>query len=45
MYKVVYYMSGGSKTSKTFKTLREATLFAIFCTPYQSVSDFYLIKD
>jgi len=38
-------MSGGYRTSKTFNTLREATLFAVYRAPFMSVSDFYLIKD
>ena len=37
MYKVKYYMTGGTFTSRTFKTLHEATMFAVYKAGFQSV--------
>jgi hypothetical protein len=30
MYKIRYYLTGGTLTSKTFNTLHETTMFAVF---------------
>ena len=37
MYKVRYYMIGGTLVTKYFASLREATQFAVYKAPFQSV--------
>ncbi len=37
MYKVRYYMTAGTLTSKTFETLHEATMFAVFKVAYGNI--------
>lgn len=37
MYKVKYYMTAGTLTSRTFETLHEATMFAVYKAGFQSV--------
>ncbi len=37
MYKVRYYMTAGTLTSKTFATLHEATMFAVYQVSYGNV--------
>lgn len=38
-------MVGGSLTSKTFPNFHEATMFAVYKAPFQSVHSIDLIKD
>lgn len=40
MYKVRYYMTGGTLTSKTFPNLHEATMFAVYEAGFQAVHSF-----
>lgn len=44
MYKVRYYLSGGTLVSKKFETLHDATMFAVFQTPFRSVYSIDKIK-
>jgi hypothetical protein len=44
MYVVKYYMVAGTLTSKTFPTLHEATMFAVFKAPFQSVHSIDKVK-
>lgn len=37
MYAVVYYSTGGTRRTRYFETLQEATLFCIYKVPYSSV--------
>lgn len=37
MYRVKYYMTGGTLTSKLFKTLHEATEFAVYKAGFEAV--------
>jgi hypothetical protein len=37
MYRVRYYMTGGTLTSKTFPSFHEATVFAVYHAGFQSV--------
>ena len=37
MYAVVYYMTGGTRSTRYFKTLHEATLFCVYTAPPWSV--------
>lgn len=37
MYKVKYYMTGGTLASKTFTSFHEATMFAVFGAGFQAV--------
>ncbi len=37
MYKVRYYLTGGTLVSKTFETLHDATMFAVFKVAYCNV--------
>jgi len=45
MYKVRYYMTGGTLTSKTFPSFHEATMFAVYDAGFQAVHSMELIKD
>jgi hypothetical protein len=37
MYKVRYYMTGGTLVSKTFPSFHEATMFAVYEAGFQAV--------
>lgn len=45
MYKVKYYMTGGTLASRIFSSLHEATMFAVYRAGFQAVHSMYLIKD
>jgi hypothetical protein len=45
MWRVSYYLVGGTCTAKTFPTLTEATDFMVYKICTWNVHDCYLIKD
>jgi len=45
MYKLKYYLTGGTLVSKYFDTLAEAIEFSVYKTPFQSFYGIDLIKD
>jgi hypothetical protein len=45
MYKVKYYLTGGTLVSKVFATLHEATMFAVYKAPFQSVHEIYKVEE
>jgi predicted Fe-Mo cluster-binding NifX family protein len=45
MYKVRYYLSGGTLVSRYFKTFSEATLFSVYQVKTGDVFTVDLIKD
>jgi hypothetical protein len=45
MYKVKYYLSGGTLVSKYFPTLHEAIVFTVYKTGFGQVYGIDLIKD
>ena len=45
MWKVVYYMVGGTLTSKVFSNLYEATQFAVYKAPFRSVHSMYKVEE
>jgi len=44
MYKVKYWI-GGYLRSKIFETLHEATMFAVYKAPFQSVHEIYKVEE
>ena len=45
MWKVRYYMVGGTLTSKCFPTLHEATMFCVYKAPFQSIHSMDKVKE
>ena len=45
MWRVSYYLVGGTYTAKTFASLTEATRFMVYEIRCCNVHDCYLIKD
>ena len=45
MYRVRYYMSGGTRVSRLFNTLHDATMFAVYSICAWDVYDFIKVKD
>ena len=45
MWRVVYYLTGGTKTAKIFASLDAATRFMVYDISTWDVQECYLIKD
>lgn len=45
MWKVRYYMAGDTLASRYFPDLYEATKFAVYKAPYQSVHSMYKVEE
>ena len=45
MWKVRYYMVGGTLTTKYFPNLFEATQFAVYKAPFCSVHSMYKVEE
>ena len=43
MYKVRYFMSGGTLTSKTFNSLHDAIMFCVYKAGFEAVHEVYKI--
>lgn len=43
MYRVVYFLTGGTKTSRTFETLSEALRFSVFKVGYCQTHEIYKV--
>ena len=45
MWKVGYYMVGGTLTTRYFANLHEATQFAVYTAPLNSIDSMNKVKD